>query len=91
MKNKVELGITLEQFETLKKNAKRNGVEICYDKNTGEWYVNAGTLVGAIMQEAGIDNKKWAEIFIKAQAAVTTMAMLNELLENPESFLKDEN
>ena len=49
MENKVELGITLEQFETLKKNAKRNGVDICYDKNTGEWYVNAGTLVGAIM------------------------------------------
>lgn len=91
MKNKVELGITLEQFETLKKNAKRNGVEICYDKNTGEWYANAGTLVGAIMSEAGIDNKRGAEIFIKAQAAVTTMAMLNELLENPESFLKDEN
>lgn len=91
MENKVELGITLEQFETLKKNAKRNGVDICYGKNTGEWYVNAGTLVGAIMQEAGIDNKKGAEIFIKAQAAVTTMAMLNELLENPESFLKDES
>lgn len=91
MENKVELGITLEQFETLKKNAKRNGVEICYDKNTGEWYANAGALVGAIMKEAGIDNKKGAEIFIKAQVAVTTMAMLNELLENPESFLKDEN
>lgn len=91
MENKVELGITLEQFKTLKKNAKRNGVDICYDKNTGEWYVNAGTLVGAIMKEAEIDNKRGAEIFIKAQAAVTTMAMLNELLENPESFLKDEN
>ena len=91
MENKVELGITLEQFETLKKNAKRNGVEIYYDKNSGEWYVNAGALVGAIMKEAGIDNKRGAEIFIKAQAAVTTMAMLNELLENPESFLKDGN
>ena len=91
MENKVELGITLEQFNTLKKHAKRNGVDICYDKNTGEWYVNAGTLVGAIMKEAGIDNKRGAEIFIKAQAAVITMAMLNELLENPESFLKDGN
>jgi hypothetical protein len=91
MENKVELGITLEQFKTLKKNAKRNGVEICYDKNTGEWYVNAGTLVGAIMREAGMDNEQGAEIFIKAQAAVITMAMLNELLENPESFLKDGN
>lgn len=86
MENKVELGITLEQFETLKKNAKRNGVDICYDKNTGEWYINAGILVGAIMKEAGIDNERGAEIFIKAQAAVITMAMLNELLENPESF-----
>lgn len=86
MENKVELGITLEQFETLKKNAKRNGVDICYDKNTGEWYVNAGALVGAIMTAAGIDNERGTEIFIKAQAAVTTMAMLNELLENPESF-----
>lgn len=82
MENKVELGITLEQFETLKKNAKRYGVDICYDKNTGEWYVNAGILVGAIMNVAGIDNQRGAEIFIKAQAAVTTMAMLNELLEN---------
>lgn len=91
MENKVELGITLEQFKTLKKHAKRNGIDICYDKNTGEWYANAGTLVGAIMGEAGIDNKRGAEIFIKAQAAVTTMAMLNELLENPESFIKDGN
>lgn len=91
MENKVELGITLEQFETLKKDAKRNGIDICYNKNTGEWYVNAGILVAAIMREAGIDNKRGAEIFIKAQAAVTTMAMLNELLENPESFLKDGN
>lgn len=50
MENKVELGITLEQFKTLKKNAKRKGIDICYDKNTGEWYVNTGTLVGAIMK-----------------------------------------
>lgn len=60
MENKVELGITLEQFKTLKKNAKQNGVDICYDKNTGEWYVNTGTLVGAIMKEAGIDKKRGA-------------------------------
>ena len=91
MENKVELGITLEQFNTLKKNAKRNGVEIYYDKNAGEWYVNTGAIVGAIMKEAGIDYKRGAEIFIKAQTAVTTTAMLNELLKNPESFLKDGN
>jgi hypothetical protein len=79
-----ELGITLEQFKSLKKNARRSGIEICYDKRTGEWYVNSGALVGAIMYQAGIDMKKGSEIFVKASSHVAALAMLQELSESED-------
>jgi hypothetical protein len=79
-----ELGITLEQFKSLKKNARRSGIEICYDKRTGEWYVNTGALVAAIMYQAGIDMKKGSEIFIKASSDVAALAAMKELLESED-------
>jgi hypothetical protein len=79
-----ELGITLEQFESLKKNARRSGIEIYYDKRTGEWYVNPGILVAAIMQEAGINMKKGSEIFAKACTDVVALAVIQELSENED-------
>lgn len=79
-----ELGITLEQFKSLKKNAKRSGIEICYDKRTGEWYVNTGALVGAIMYRAGIDMKKGSEIFLKASSDIAALAAMQELLESED-------
>lgn len=79
-----KLGITLEQFESLKKNARRSGIKICYDKGTGEWYVNTGALVAAIMYQAGIDMKKGSEIFLKACADVAALAAMQEMLESED-------
>lgn len=79
-----ELGITLEQFELLKKNARRSGIEIYYDKRIEEWYTNPRILVAAIMQEAGINMKKGSEIFAKAITDVIALAVMQELSESED-------
>jgi hypothetical protein len=79
-----ELGITLEQFESLKKNARRSGIEIYYDKRIGEWYTNPEILVAAIMQEAGINMKKGSEIVAKAITDVIALAVMRELSESED-------